>query len=188
MSKWKVSVRVSALFVLAAVLIMTGVVWAGTANFTMPFLSTSNSTPTYCVVSNFNKGDNSTNDNSSDTTVTFKVMATDKGGSSQTAYSIPAQYTPKSGYVRVLSFIKTGIYTDNGQLAVDLSGDLGTTSSGSNKASKPTLMYTGSLAVTSTTATCKTISMSCVQGSSEGNGKRTIIGYTCDDGTNLLSY
>ncbi len=194
MSKLKRSGVVMASLALAAVLVSGGVFLlstqteAGTASYTMPFLTSHGNVPTYCVISNLNKGDNSTvSDNStSDTTATFAVMATEKGGSSQTAKAIPTKYTPKSGFVRVLTFKGKGIYAGN-DFIVDLSGELAKNSLKDDDVKNP-MIYTGVLAVTSSTATCKTITISCMQGNPDGGGKRLIGGFFCDDGTNLVAY
>ncbi|MBF0488108.1 MAG: hypothetical protein HQK98_08090 [Nitrospirae bacterium] len=166
---------VAAVFVLAGVLCQHTRAEAGTVNLTLPYLYTDGLMVTYCMVSNLNP-DNTTSDNS--TTATFKVMTKETGGAAQTAHSIASQYAPMSGFTRMLYFSKNSIYNRNGTVVASLSDEL---PSGTITA------YSGVLTITSSTATCKTIVMSCLQTQS-GVVEKRFVGYTCDDGTNLVGY
>lgn len=173
----KIVVKMSmASLALVAALISAGTLWAGTVNITLPYLYTDGNMITYCLISNLTKSDNTTTDNS--TTTTFKVMTTETGGAAQTSHTIASQYAPIAGVTRMLTFSKTSIYNRGGTQVVSLSDEL---PSGTLTA------YTGMLTITSSTATCKTITMTCLQ-TQAGITEKRFAGYTCDDGTNVLAY
>lgn len=176
--------RVFAPLALAAVFILAGVLYytnteAGTVTINLPYLHTSNSMVTYCMVSNTNFDNATRTDNTtSDTTATFKVMATERGAASQTTHTFPAAYTPRSGVMQMYSFRQNAIYNGTGAQVVSLSDEF---------PANVLNAYSGKMTITSSTASCQTITLACMQATTDMSGKR-YVGYTCSDGTNILSY
>ncbi|MBF0515778.1 MAG: hypothetical protein HQK97_01500 [Nitrospirae bacterium] len=179
MSKSKTMKRALASLTLVTVLVLSGLVWAGTASFTLPYLHSSSGLTTYCMVSNLNPG-TSTDNTTSDTTGSFQVMATEKGGPTQAAHSIPASFTPKSGTMRFFVFRQNAIYNGAGAQVVSFSDEI--PNGGVNG-------YAGILSFTSSTATCKTISIACMQSNTgDGSSGKRFANSVCNDGTNTISY
>ncbi|MEO5359734.1 MAG: hypothetical protein H7843_04730 [Nitrospirota bacterium] len=189
MSKIRTGKMLLASLTLVTVLALTGFGLAGTVNFTLPYLHSNNGLTTYCMVSNMNPS-TSTDNTTSDTTATFKVMATEKGAPAQTVHTIPTEFTPKSGTMRMFVFRQNAIYNGSGTKILSFSDEISTDDGNYRSGGNNMQAYSGMLSVTSSTATCQTITMACMQsnyGDGYGAGKR-FAGYTCSDGTNLLAY